>query len=146
MIERRTFLTNGTTLLAAGAASGAVARDDSANGMSMAMPMKECIDLCTASHAMCLETASHVATSSRSPSPAPLLALLSDCAEICQTTANSMLRRSALHTILCRACAEACDQCARECERWRDDRQLTLCAETCRRCAEACRHTAAMAD
>ncbi|MAF59920.1 MULTISPECIES: four-helix bundle copper-binding protein [Sphingomonadales] len=146
MIERRTLLASGTALLASGVASGAVASDGSGHAAAMAMPMKDCIDLCAASHAMCLETANYVASSSRSPASAPLLTLLSDCAEICQATANSMLRRSALHTILCRACADACDQCARECEQRRDDPQLTHCAEACRRCAEGCRHMAAMAD
>lgn len=122
MIERRTLLASGTALLASGVASGAVASDGSGHAAAMAMPMKDCIDLCAASHAMCLETANYVASSSRSPASAPLL------------------------TILCRACADACDQCARECEQRRDDPQLTHCAEACRRCAEGCRHMAAMAD
>ncbi|KHS49395.1 four-helix bundle copper-binding protein [Novosphingobium subterraneum] len=121
MIERRTLLASGTALLASGVASGAVASDGSGHAAAMAMPMKDCIDLCAASHAMCLETANYVASSSRSPASAPLLTLLSDC-------------------------ADACDQCARECEQRRDDPQLTHCAEACRRCAEGCRHMAAMAD
>ena len=41
-----------------------------------------------------------------------LIAMLTACAELCQATANSMLRGSALHPVLCRACAEACDLCA----------------------------------
>lgn len=145
-MERRTLLMSGGALVVSGAASGAIAGGRSPPAMAMAMPMKECIDLCVASHAMCLETANHVASVNRSPDAAGLIALLNDCAEICQATANSMLRQSALHAILCRACAEACEQCARECERSRDDRQLSLCAATCRRCAQGCRHMAAMTN
>jgi hypothetical protein len=121
-----------------------MASDRSTHSMAMAMPMKECIDLCTASHVMCLATANYVANADRSAVPVQLIALLNDCAEICQSTANSMVRASALHTILCRACAEACETCARECERHSGDRQLTHCAATCRQCALSCRQMAAM--
>jgi hypothetical protein len=145
MLERRAVLTGSTALLAAGAATGAMADNRSAQGMAMAMPMQECIDLCAASHVMCLETANYAADADRSIAPVQLIALLSDCAEICQSTANSMVRKSALHTTLCRACADACDICARECERQSGDRQLALCAATCRRCAASCRQMAAMA-
>jgi hypothetical protein len=61
MLERRAVLTGGTAVIAAGAASGAMANDRSMPGMTMAMPMQECIDLCTSSHVMCLETANYVA-------------------------------------------------------------------------------------
>jgi len=144
MLERRTVLTGGAALLAAGAASQAEASDRSTHSMPMAMPMKDCIDLCTASHVMCLETANHVANAARSTAPVQLIALLNDCAEICQSTANSMIRASALHPILCRACAEACERCARDCEQQSGDRQLANCAATCRRCASSCRQMGAM--
>ena len=146
MLERRAVLTSGTALLAAGAASQAMASDRSTHSMTMAMPMKDCIDLCTASHVMCLETANHVANAVRSAAPVQLIALLNDCAEICQSTANSMIRTSVLHPILCRACAEACERCARECEKQTGDRQLTLCVAACRRCASSCRQMGAMGD
>lgn len=144
MLGRRTILTSGAALIAAGAASQAKPSDRSAHSMPMAMPMKDCIDLCTASHVMCLETANHVANSAGSSASAQLIALLNDCAEICQSTANSMVRASALHPILCRACSEACERCARDCERQSGDPQLANCAATCRRCASSCRQMGAM--
>lgn len=146
MLERRAVLTSGSALLAAGAASQAMASDRSTHSMAKAMPMKDCIELCTASHVMCLETANHVASTVRSAASAQLIALLNDCAEICQSTANSMIRSSALHPILCRACAEACERCARECERQSGDQQLAVCAAACRRCASSCREMGAMGD
>jgi len=70
--------------------------------------------------------------------------LLLDCAEICQTSANFMLRSSDLHAEICRACAVVCERCAEDCERMGDDVEMQRCAQTCRRCAESCRQMAAM--
>ena len=65
--------------------------------------------------------------------------LMMDCAEICQTSANFMLRGSDLHHLTCAACAEICDRCAADCDRMSDDPRMAACAEECRRCAESCR-------
>jgi uncharacterized membrane protein len=81
----------------------------------MAMSMTDCIDDCVASHRMCLETAAWLTKQGGASATASLIAMLNDCAELCQATANSMLRESSLHTILCRACADGCERCAREC-------------------------------
>jgi hypothetical protein len=67
------------------------------------------------------------------------LALLLDCAEMCQTTANSLLRRSPQHAALCIACAQICDACAQSCEAIGNDEQMQRCAKTCRDCAQSCR-------
>lgn len=144
MLERRAVLVSGTALLAAGASSQAMASDRPTQSMTMAMPMKDCIDLCTASHRICLETANHLASAIGIAAPPLLIALLNDCAEVCQSTANSMIRKSALHPILCRSCAEACERCASECDQQTADRQLAICAAACRRCASGCREMAAM--
>lgn len=68
--------------------------------------------------------------------------LLIDCAEICQTSANFMLRGSAVHKTICGACAEVCDRCAESCEAIGDDAQMKECAEVCRACADSCRKMA----
>jgi hypothetical protein len=62
-----------------------------------------------------------------------------DCAEICQISANFMLRNSDLHVHTCAACAEVCQRCAEDCARMSDDSRMGACAEMCRRCAESCR-------
>jgi hypothetical protein len=67
------------------------------------------------------------------------LALLADCAEMCQKTANSLLRRSSQHAAVCIACAQVCDACAQECEAFKDDERMAVCARTCRECANHCR-------
>lgn len=68
------------------------------------------------------------------------ITLLLDCAEICQTAGNFMLRKSELHAQICTACAEVCERCAEDCERFgSEDQMMKECAQSCRRCAEACR-------
>jgi hypothetical protein len=70
--------------------------------------------------------------------------LLLDCAEICQTSANFMLRMSNFHNQTCGVCAEVCEHCARDCERFEDDEMMQQCAEACRSCARSCREMAGM--
>ncbi len=65
--------------------------------------------------------------------------ILVDCASICRTAADSMLRGSPLHPQVCALCADVCARCAEECEGFGDDPLMRRCAETCRRCASACR-------
>ena len=66
------------------------------------------------------------------------LRLLADCAEICQTSANFMLRGSPLHVQTCAACAAICQRCAEACESMSNDAVMKACAEACRRCADNC--------
>lgn len=61
-----------------------------------------------------------------------------DCAQICATSADFMLRGSDLHGRTCGVCAEACTRCAEGCERMGDDDMMRRRAEACRRCAESC--------
>ena len=102
------------------------------------MTSKDCIESCWRSHVMCLETHRYLLDLNGGPSSAMRLTLLEDCAEICQTTANSMLRRSPQHAALCIACAQVCNACAKECETVKNDDRMMLCARTCRECADHC--------
>jgi hypothetical protein len=145
MMERRELLMASAGLVAAAAmASPAVAQRGRMQGM--AMPMTDCIDHCLASHRICLETAAYATKQGGALAATSLVAMLTDCAELCQATANSMLRKSALHTILCRACAEACERCSQECLRHSDDPQMARCSSTCKTCAASCREMSAMAS
>jgi hypothetical protein len=70
---------------------------------------------------------------------------LMDCADICRTSADFMLRGSPQHALTCGTCAEVCAACAESCERiGQQDGMMKKCAEVCRRCAESCRHMAQM--
>lgn len=63
--------------------------------------------------------------------------LMMDCIQICQTSADFMTRNSAMHAIVCNACAAICGASARSCEAM-DDAEMKTCAEICRSCAESC--------
>lgn len=69
----------------------------------------------------------------------PHIRLMLDCAEICQTSANFMLRGSEMHIRTCAICREICEKCAKDCEQMDDDEQMKACAQMCRTCAETCR-------
>ena len=107
--------------------------------------MRLCIQNCTDCHAVCVQTINVCLEPGVRHLAAEHIRLLLDCAEICQTSANFMLRGSPLHTRVCAVCAEICERCAALCERFGGDPQMRDCAAACRRCAESCRQMAAMA-
>ena len=112
---------------------------------SMGNEMQQCIQECLNCHSVCLATVADCLRMGGEHAAAAHIGLLLDCAEICQTSANFMLRGSQFHTRICGACAEVCEQCAQDCERMGDNARMKACADTCRRCAESCRRMAAMA-
>ena len=131
------------TLISASAISTRYVGAQSAGGTMPSMPgmmtLQACIESCWRSHVMCLETERYcLETGGTHVTPAHL-ALLADCAEMCQKTANSLLRRSSQHAAVCIACAQLCDACAQEREVFKSDERMLLCARTCRDCAIHCR-------
>jgi hypothetical protein len=102
--------------------------------------MRECINLCTECHQTCVETLAHCLQLGGAHAAAEHIRILMDCAEICQTSANFMLRGSDQHPHTCEVCAGVCERCAKDCERLaQGDAQMIRCAEVCRRCANSCR-------
>lgn len=109
---------------------------------SMDPAIRSCIDACKTCHDTCLETAmTHCLELGGAHVEAEHMRLMVNCAEICQTSANFMLSRSAMHAIVCGACAAVCDACAQSCEKVGDMQQ---CVDACRRCAQSCREMSAM--
>ena len=108
----------------------------------MSATMKQCIQNCTDCHSICVQTIDHcLGMGGKHVEPAHLKSLL-DCADTCRTSADLMLRGSALYTQACGLCAEACARCATSCEQFGEDATMKACAEMCRRCAESCREMA----
>lgn len=105
--------------------------------------MRQCIQDCQDCHRTCIEMLNHCLQKGGKHAEAKHLRLLMDCAEICQTSANFMLRGSDLYSRTCFACAEACVRCAESCEALADDAMMKACADACRRCAESCRKMSA---
>ena len=104
--------------------------------------MRQCIEECVNCHSICLETVTHCLQKGGKHANPTHISTLLDCAEICQTSANYMLRGSELHPETCALCATICDRCAQSCEQVGDDDVMKRCAEACRRCAESCRKMA----
>ena len=96
------------------AASSGIARAQAPGMSGMGMPgmgqgpmtRESCIDICIKSHQMCLETARYCFEKGGDHVAPTHLALLLDCAEMCQMTANSLMRRSPQHGAICGACAD----------------------------------------
>jgi hypothetical protein len=107
------------------------------------MDMDTCIAECTACHRICVETLAYCLGKGGRHAEARHARILLDCAEICQTSADVMIRGSDLHKSTCRACAEICAPCAESCAAIADNAQMKRCADACRRCAESCREMAA---
>lgn len=114
-------------------------------GHTMNADMEHCIHNCLDCHRICEETAAYCTEMGGKHAEPMHLRLLRDCAQICITSADFMMRGSDLHPRVCGVCEEACERCAESWERMGDDTQMQECAEICRRCAESCRQMAGMA-
>ena len=106
------------------------------------MDMENCIEDCMNCYRLCqrtvadclcdLENKRHISEEH--------LAILFDCAKICSTSADFMLRHSPRHGDTCGLCATICETCAEECDKIADDPQLRECARLCRKCAQSCQN------
>lgn len=108
--------------------------------------MQECIEECLNCHAACTMTAQYALGEGGEMADPGVVGVLLDCADICQTSANFMLRGSPYHGTTCAACAEICRACEEACRQFPDDEQLAHCAEICGTCAESCERMAAMGE
>jgi hypothetical protein len=102
--------------------------------------MRECVESCGDCHDACMETLAHCLGMGGEHAALEHVRALLDCAQLCDTSRDAMLRGSPLHAQVCGVCAEACERCAESCESIDpDDEVMRRCAEQCRRCAESCR-------
>lgn len=102
---------------------------------------RDCIEACTTCHEICLSmAATHSLRLGGKHVEQGHFRLMMDCAEICATSANFMLRDSPLHRLTCGVCAEVCSRCADDCAAVGE---MHECVEACRACAHSCRAMAA---
>ena len=106
--------------------------------------MEACVQTCNECHHVCLETVVHCLEKGGAHAESAHIRLLLDCAAICQTSADFMLRGSEHHGAVCGVCAQICESCAIDCERFGDDAEMARCATQCRACAESCQRMATM--
>jgi hypothetical protein len=149
ILNRRKFLSTGASLLATGAsfmmlpnvhaATQGGAKPGAEEEHHSDDEMKKCIQLCEECHAVCIQTVGHcVKLGGRHAAPDHIRLLL-DCAQICETTADYLIRGSSLHERMCGLCAEVCRQCADNCLQIAgDDQMVKKCAEMCKSCAGSC--------
>jgi hypothetical protein len=102
---------------------------------------RRCIAECEKCHEICVETVDLCLREGGQHADTAHITLLLDCAQICQVSADYMLRGSSLHTETCAVCADVCDRCVEDCEKFGDE-FMHRCAEACRSCAESCRRMA----
>lgn len=104
--------------------------------------METCIDNCQNCHSVCLETIGHCLEMGGEHASSVHIKMLQDCVQICQTSADFMIRGSEHHAMTCGVCAAICEACAEECEKMATGDGADVmqrCADACRKCAESCR-------
>jgi hypothetical protein len=105
--------------------------------------VRRCIDECTRCHEVCLSTIPYCLEQGGQHAAEEHITLLLDCANICQTSADFMLRGSDEHARICAVCAALCSRCAEDCDQFAEDEVMHACAQNCRQCADSCEHMAA---
>ena len=108
------------------------------NMSQLSAQMQRCLDDCLECHQVCLETVMYCLSMGGMHANDAHIRMMLDCAEICQVSANTMMRGSQFSERLCGVCAEICLSCAEDCEKFGNDERMKTCAEACRRCAESC--------
>ena len=114
------------------------------SGQDLSADVLACIELCVDCHKACTQSLTHCLQTGGEHVEANHLRLMIDCAQICQTSADFMMRGSDLHAHTCGACAVVCRRCAESCARMYDDPRMRACAEQCTRCAESCERMTTM--
>lgn len=100
--------------------------------------LRECAQHCLNCYRICLDTVtSHCLERGGDHAEPRHVRLMLDCAELCRTAADFVIRHSEVHGQICRLCAQLCERCASECDAFADDR-MRACAELCRECAASC--------
>lgn len=104
--------------------------------------MQTCIENCQNCHATCLSHLSQHCLEMGGAHVEPNhFRLMLDCAQICATTADFMLRNSTHHAHVCAECADICEDCAKSCEALDG---MEDCVQACRACADSCRQMASV--
>ncbi len=103
--------------------------------------MKSCSDKCGDCALACNKAFHHCLKEAAAGKSrhAGLAQVVADCAAFCDLSLEMMSRHSSLMVLSCRACADACQICAGECQSFDTDLDMKTCVDACRRCEESCR-------
>lgn len=107
--------------------------------------MRSGIAATTGCHNTCMEAVSYSLRQGGELAAQGHVLLLMDCADVCRTAADVLLRGTTMQMRVCALCADVCDICADHCARFKDDGFMRACVDACRECAKACRQIAGSA-
>jgi len=141
MLDRRQFAAAGLSaiaLSAAGSAAQAQDKNEHAEHNEMLMSCAKACSDCQRACDMCATHCSHLLADGKKEH-AVTLATCQDCADFCVAAAQIVSRGGPFASLVCEGCAEACAKCAKQCEKFPDDKHMKMCADECRRCEKACR-------
>jgi hypothetical protein len=108
---------------------------------SISGEVRECLKDSLDCYQTCTETTIKCLTLGGKHAEPQHLNPLIDCARICNTNADFILRNSTYYPQTCGLTADICDECADMCDRFEED-FMKDCASACRRCSESCREMA----
>jgi hypothetical protein len=91
-----------------------------------------CASFCNHTALWCIDVESHRVEMKK------CIELTLECAALCAATAQLISMGSERAKELCRLCAEACDNCASQCNKFNSE-ELNACTDLCRKCAAVCR-------
>lgn len=107
--------------------------------LEMSKEMRNCITACLECYITCNETSIYCIQTGGEHAEKDHIRLMMDCASICNTCADVMLRGSGYSEKLCSICADVCEMCSKSCEKLLNDPVMKQCFEVCHRCAKICR-------
>lgn len=107
--------------------------------------MQECSRNCLDTYAACTAVATHCLERGGEHASRAHQTTLLDCARLCATAAEFLLRGSPMHETVCGVCAAACRVCEQYCRSLSDaDNMMSECADKCARSATSCERMAGM--
>lgn len=98
-----------------------------------------CIQNCVHCHLICRQMVQHSLQMGGVYAEASHVRLFEDCSEICEVTADFMLRESNHYRKLCAVCIEACDATSERCRRFPEDTRMAACAAACEETSRVCK-------
>jgi hypothetical protein len=98
---------------------------------------KPCIDACAQCAEVCQYCASMCLKEEDVNAMAHCVQLNMECEAICNAAVQLMSLGSQYSESICKICAQVCNRCAGECEKY-DIEHCRDCAAACRKCAEEC--------
>jgi hypothetical protein len=102
--------------------------------------MQACAKACSDCQRECDMCATHCAHLLHEGKKEHIASLMTcqDCATICSAAAQIVARGGPFAGSICTACADACNRCGKQCDKFADDQHMKKCAEECRKCEKAC--------